>query len=212
MSVLENKLSYNGLDLLYLKWNAKNGFLTSEIAKVLSLSNKDDLSNFLRLNMSVVKGTDFDALQENESKELIDLLHKEGIKKRFVKALIVYPSGLLKYFDHRVNQDTRNLETFLIKSGVIPQGKAASKSPAALEVQASIKTVSKEQKTAEKSDDYSKVIESLKFAEDFVNVFNSIRIAPEDYSRFTISMLTFLKEHKLEPDILTKELKKWSSK
>ncbi len=225
MNIVQRKLIYNETDIHLIVWDGKPCFIVSEISKALDGVNREDIALFLRKNSISVKGTDYDVLENEDSRKLRSLLEESGVLKRFAKVTLIYFSGLQKYFDFRRIMQVKDFRNYLSKSKVDLQDTSkyhisfsdteAEQQRQEVQPQTTPYKAAKEvQKEASISDNtsykgYSEFYKHITFMEEFVNSINKLNISPDKSVAFTIDMAKFLEDNGIPPQKLLKQIKKW---
>lgn len=221
MNIVQRKLIYNEIEIHLITWKGNPCFMVSEISQALDGINKEDIALFLRKNSVSVKGTDYDVLQDEDSRRLRSLLEESGVAKRFAKITLIYFSGLRKYFEFRRTIQVKDFKNFLIKSKVSLDETAAYQvalpSAPANQQDADMQTPKVLPKNAKKEPQtdntgykgYSEFYKHIAFMEDFVNSINRLNISPDKSAAFTVDMVKFLEDNGLQPQKLLMQIKKW---
>lgn len=209
MGIVLRKLIYNETDLHLITWNGKPCFIVSELSKTLDGVNKEDISLFLRHNSDSIKGEDYDVLQDADSRRLRSCLEECGIVKRFAKAMVIYYSGLRKYFDFRRTVPVKDFAAYLAKSKVDIHEAAPAAASAAVTVTAAPPVQSAPKETAPGYKGYSEFLKHIAFMEEFVSTMNSLNITPDKAIAFTVDMTKFLEDNGVQPHKLLAQMKKW---
>lgn len=221
MNIVQRKLIYNETDIHLITWNGNPCFIVSEISKALDGVNKEDIPLFLRKNSMSVKGTDYDVLENEDSRRLRSLLEESGVTKRFAKVTLIYFSGLSKYFEFRRIIQVKDFRNYLNKSKVNLEDTAAYQVPvpaaSVCQQEADIQMPGVSHK-AEKTEPqgavisyngYSEFYKHIAFMEEFVNSINKLNISPDKSVAFTVDMAKFLEDNGMQPQKLLKQIKKW---
>lgn len=220
MGIVLRKLIYNETDIHLITWNGSPCFIVSELSKSLDGVNREDISLFLRHNTAVVKGIDYDVLQDADSRRMRSHLEESGVVKRFAKAMIIYYGGLRKYFEFRRTVPVKDFSSYLMKNKVdindtttydVPEASSEVKLPVA--AGQSQKPLPEATQKGTKADTgysgYSEFLKHIAFMEEFVSSINSLNITPDKSVAFTMDMTRFLEDKGLKPDELLLQIKKW---
>jgi hypothetical protein len=209
MGIVLRKLIYNETDIHLITWNGKPCFIVSELSKALDGVNKEDISLFLRHNAESLKGEDYDVLQDADSRRLRSCLEECGVVKRFAKAMVIYYSGLHKYFDFRRTVPVKDFAAYLAKSKVDVYEPAPVPAAAAVTTTAATPAQSTPKETAPGYKGYSEFLKHIAFMEEFVKTINSLNISPDKSIAFTVDMTKFLEDNGVQPQKLLTQMKKW---
>ncbi|MFZ5354262.1 MAG: hypothetical protein ACOZCL_16295 [Bacillota bacterium] len=207
MNVTARKLVFNEMPVYLIQWKGKPCFFVTELSNAIESIGKDDMSVFLRYGGEAVKGLDYDVVQGDEARDLRNYLEDCGVKKRFAHTMLIYISGLLKYFDFRRTVELKDFKNYLIKSKVMLDEP--------IEVPKEQNIISKSVHEEKISTDnaayrgYSEFIKHISFMEDFVNTFNKISISSDNSVAFTKSIAKYLEDNGVQPDRFLLEIKKW---
>ena len=225
MGIVLRKLIYNETEIHLINWVGKPCFIVSELSKSLDGVNKEDISLFLRHNNSAIKGVDYDVLQDEESRRLRSCLEECGVVKRFAKAMVIYYSGLCKYFEFRRTLPVKDFSSYLEKNKVdIHEVTAVSLpdddikaprpvAPAPVTLQPTVVQSSPLQREVKADNSeykgYSEFLKHIAFMEEFVSSINNLNISPDKSIAFTVDMTKFLEDNGLQPHKLLAQIKKW---
>lgn len=223
MGIVLRKLIYNETEIHLINWVGKPCFIVSELSRSLDGVNKEDISLFLRHNNAAVKGVDYDVLQGEESRRLRSCLEECGVVKRFAKAMVIYYSGLRKYFEFRRTVPVKDFSSYLAKNKVdihevtaldLPDADTMSHKPAAPAAaqSAAIQSAPFQQDVKVNNAEYKGYSEFLKhiaFMEEFVSSINNLNISPDKSIAFTVDMTKFLEDNGMQPHKLLAQIKKW---
>ena len=216
MNIVLRKLIYNDSEIHLITWNENPCFIVSEISKALDGVNKEDISLFLRHNTVSVKGIDYDIIKDVDSRRLRSCLEESGVEKRFAKVMVVYFSGLRKYFEFRRTVPVKDFSNYLIKNKVnvdeivahkvfIPN--TAADLPDMCSQMPEIPAV--QQADTVDHIGYSEFYRHIAFMEEFISSINKLNISPDKSVAFTMDMTKFLEDNGLQPHKLLTQIKKW---
>jgi hypothetical protein len=217
VNIVLRKLIYNEAEIHLITWNGSPCFIVSEINKALDGANKEDMSLFLRHNAISIKGVDYDVIQDVEARVLRSNLEESGVVKRFAKAMVIYFSGMRKYFGFRRTIQIKDFSDYLIKNKVFiaedeTHTKSISNTTATLPdsdnpIVETVPTAIQDNNMGFKG--YSEFYRHIAFMEEFVNSINKLNISPDKSIAFTMDMAKFLEDNGLQPEKLLAQIKKW---
>lgn len=219
MNIVQRKLIYNESDIHMIIWRGSPCFIVSEVAKAFDGVNREDLALFLRHNASVEKGTDYDVIQDEDARRLRSYLDESGVVKRFAKAMIVYFSGLRKYFDYRRIRQVMDFNSYLIKNkvniyeskpqNIISPEIAGDLPDSGAEGYEAVPAVHTVPQNDIGYNGYSEFLKHIAFMEEFINTVNKLNISPDKSVSFMVDMTKFLEDQGVQPHMLLIQLKKW---
>ncbi len=216
MNIVLRKLIYNESEIHMINWNGNPCFIVSELSKALDGVTKDDIALFLRNNAKSEKGIDYDVIKDADSRRLRSSLEESGVEKRFSKVMVVYFTGLRKYFGFRRTVQVKDFSNYLIKNKVNVEENVlhnifVPETPANLHDSPSqppeVTTAIQDNIADFKG--YSEFYRHIAFMEEFISSINKLNISPDKSIAFTMDMAKFLEDNGMQPQKLLAQIKKW---
>lgn len=116
------RVTFKGNDLFICEWHGRICFIASQLSEVLGLK-KRSLNEFMRNSKKTDLGKDYDIIGSDDALTFREQITQAGFERWFASSIIIYESGLEKYFKHMKNasmgQEIKELSQLLTEKGVV---------------------------------------------------------------------------------------------